>query len=177
MVVVFYDGSGEIGGKSVLLVNEVDGVVLLVPDAKSVRMAYPKQVTTVLVDSEHVGFLETGGFRVDIVGLGFGIDDDEPSCACYIQMSVIVIVHIPHKELSRAVQNGVEYSGFRVQSLYISSHRAYPDVSVFVYFYRIYIIFEQLAVVGRVLPDLSFQIAKQSFLVCADPQTALGVNG
>ena len=49
MVVVFRNGSDEVGGKSVLLVNEIDGVVLLVPDAKSMRMAYPKQVTAVLV--------------------------------------------------------------------------------------------------------------------------------
>ena len=177
MVVVFRNGSDEVGGKSVLLVNEIDGVVLLVPDAKSMRMAYPKQVTAVLVDGEHVGFLETGGFGVDVVGLGFGVDDDKPAFACYIQMPVIVIVHIPYKELSRTIQDGVEYSSFRMQPLYISSHRTYPDVSVFVYFYGIYIVFEQLAVAGCVLSDLPFQIAEQPFLERADPQTALGVNG
>ena len=37
---------------------------------------------------------------VDVVGLGFGVDDNKPAFACYIQMPVIVIVHIPYKELS-----------------------------------------------------------------------------
>ena len=77
VVVVFRDGSDEIDGKPVFLVKEVDGVVLLVPYAQSVWMSYPKKVPAVLIDSEHIVLLETAGFGVYIIGLGFRIDNNE----------------------------------------------------------------------------------------------------
>ena len=38
-------------------------------------MSYPKKVSAVLIDSEHIVLLEAAGFGVDIIGLGFRIDD------------------------------------------------------------------------------------------------------
>ena len=77
-------------------------------------MSYPKKVPAVLIDSEHIVLLETAGFGVYIIGLGFRIDNNESSSGCYVKGAVFVIVHITDKEFSRTVQDGVKLLGFRI---------------------------------------------------------------
>lgn len=77
-------------------------------------MSYPKKVPAVLIDSEHIVLLEAAGFGVDIIGLGFRIDDNESSFGRYVKGTVFIIVHISDKEFSRTVQDGVKLPGFRI---------------------------------------------------------------
>ena len=160
LVIVFYDGAHQVGGKPVLLVDEMDGVVLLVPDAESVRMSYPDKPAAVFVDGQHIALLETAGTRVDVVCLGFGVDDNQSAVGSYVEVAVVVVVHIAHEELFGAVEDGVELPGVGVQALDVAPHGAYPHVAVLVYLDGVDVVFEQLAVGGGVLPDLPFGVAE-----------------
>ena len=77
-------------------------------------MSYPKKVSAVLIDSEHIVLLEAAGFGVDIIGLGCRIVDNESSLGRYVKGTVFIIVHISDKEFSRTVQDGVKLPGFRI---------------------------------------------------------------
>ena len=80
-------------------------------------MAYPEQAAAVFVHGQHVVLLEAAGFGIDVVGLGFGIDDDEAAAGGYVELVLIVVVHVVHKEFFGAVEDGVELAGFGVQPL------------------------------------------------------------
>ena len=119
-------------------------------------MAYPKKVAAVFVDSKDILFAEVVVFIEKAIGLVFCINDDQSSVGSYIKIFVAVIVHISDEKLSGAIQNCVELLGFGVQPLNVTSHCPYPYITIFVDFYCIYVVFEQVAVAYCILFDFPF---------------------
>ena len=77
-------------------------------------MSYPKKVPAVLIDSEHIVLLEEAGFGVDIIGLGFRIDDNESSFGRYVKGTVCLLYTSPRYKEPKASMWNCPYHNSRM---------------------------------------------------------------